>query len=149
MPRFLTDVIEETWTPLIDNTVVGSWCCRRPVVHQRTSVLSEFNCSLLDRMLLETTPMHSESFAENASILIGSQELYTWVSSAYRCGEKPLSSINDIRLAVYKNNYRGLITDPWNTPHVGRTIYDLRNPRRTYCVWPSRYEDKEMMRARW
>jgi len=30
--------------------------------------LSEFNCSLLDRIQLETTLMHSESFVENASI---------------------------------------------------------------------------------
>jgi len=44
----------------------GSKCCRRPVIHQRTSVLSAFNCSLL-----ETTPMHSESYAENASISTG------------------------------------------------------------------------------
>jgi len=67
--------------------------------YQRTSVLSEFNCSLLDRIQLETTPIHSENFAENASISTGRQEPYTWVSSAYRCGEKsyPRSMTSDRR----------------------------------------------------
>jgi len=31
-------------------------------------------------------------------------------------------------------------TDPWGTPHVRRTIHDLRSPRRKYCVRPSRYQ---------
>jgi len=140
MPRFLTDVTGETWTPSIDNAVVGRWCCRRSVVHQRTSVLSEFNCSLLDGIQLETTPMHSESFAENASISTGRQEPYTWVSSAYRRGEKPLSSINDIRSAVYKMNNRGPNSDPWGKPNVRRTFDELSSRRRTYFVRPSRYD---------
>jgi len=113
--------------------MVGSWCCRRPVVHQRTSILSEFNCNLLDLIQLEATPMHSENFAKNASISTGWQEPYTWVLSAYRCGEKPLSSISDIRSAVYKMNNRGSKTDPWGTPHVRWTIDDLRSPRYTLC----------------
>jgi len=75
--------------------VVGSWCWRRPVVHQRTSVLSEFNCSLFDRIQLEMIQMHSESLTENASTSTGRQDPYTWVSSAYKCGKYPFSSIND------------------------------------------------------
>jgi len=93
MRRFLMDVTGETWTPSIDNAVVGSGCWLWPVVHQRTSVLSQFNCSLLDHIQLKTTLMHSESFAENASTSTYWQKPYTWVIN-------PLSSINDIRSAV-------------------------------------------------
>ena len=46
MPKFLKDVIGATGTPPIDNTLVGCWWRRRPVVHHMTSTLSEFNCSL-------------------------------------------------------------------------------------------------------
>jgi len=37
-------------------------------------------------------------------------------------------------------NNRRPNTDPWGTPHVRHTIDDLRSPRRTYCVRPSRYD---------
>jgi len=110
---------------------------------------SEFNCSLLDRIQLETTPMHSKSFTGNASISMGHQELYTWVSSAYRCGEKPLSLINDIRSAVYKMNNMVNNTDPWGTPHVRRTFDYLRSLCSTYCAWPSRYDWNHQCTVSW
>jgi len=84
------------------------------LLYTRTSVLSEFNCSLLDRIQLavgDDTDALKELRRECVD-LDRSTRAVPAVSSAYICGEKPLSSINDIRSAVYKMNNRGPNTHP-------------------------------------
>ena len=48
-----------TGTFIFPLRALGSWCARRPVAHQRTSVLPGFNCSLLDFIQAATAAMHS------------------------------------------------------------------------------------------
>jgi len=83
MPWFLTIVTRETLTPSVDNAVVGSWCCRWPVVYQRTSVLSEFNCSLLDCIQLQTTLIHSRELRRECIDLDGSTRTVHLSSSSF------------------------------------------------------------------
>jgi len=115
MARFLIDITGETGKSSISNAVV-SGCWRRPVVHQRTSVLSELYCSLLGRIQLETTPMHSESFVKNASTSHGSM-CYQHTNMVRDSCLRSVTS-DQWWSAVYKINNWGTSSDPWGIPHV-------------------------------
>jgi len=53
---------------------LGSWCCRRPVVHHKTSVMSAFSCSLLNLIQLATAAVQSEIDAGSSPTAAGRQK---------------------------------------------------------------------------
>jgi len=129
----------------------GRWLARwrRPVVNQRTSVSSEFNCTLLHCIQLEIAPTHSETFTKNTSIMTVAGLAFGKNRKPELINEvnKPLYSINIIRSAVYRINNKG----PALTleAHHSQTIDDFISPRHTYGVRPSRYDRYHQWTMSW
>ena len=92
MPRLRTHCAVVTGAPTIDIAVDGSWYLRR-LVHHMASVLSGFNWSRFDLVQFATSLMQKAHRWQHA----GGHEPYTWVSSAYRCGDSPWLSISEIK----------------------------------------------------
>ena len=61
-------------TPSINIDDTGSWCSRRFVAHHRSSVLSEYNCSLLDFIQAATLLMHPDISDDNVFTAAGKHE---------------------------------------------------------------------------
>jgi hypothetical protein len=81
---------------------------------------------------MATAPTYPEIFDENASIAVGRHEPYTWVSSAYKCGNKPwLQSARSNRRC--EECIAQVLVPILNTPLIRRVIDDLVSPQRMYC----------------
>ena len=65
------------------NAERGSWCWRRAVAHQSSSILLVFNWRRLDDIQLCTSSMHADRRCWRSCIAGGLVEPHIWVSSAY------------------------------------------------------------------
>ena len=84
-----------------DNADVGSWCWRRLVAQHTASVLPGFSWSQFELTQLTASSKRSKIVDEIVSTVESGHEPYTWVLSAYRCGNYPWLSICLVKSAVY------------------------------------------------